>query len=281
LAGAPAVVSTIAMLVDGYDVPPLKRALYRAAIGLSERLSDGFIAESEAIRRVLVEEHGVPEAKVVRIYRGVELDAFTPESGAGLTLKQELGLDPEAPVVGTVGRLVYQKAHEVLLQAAALVVKAAPETQFLIVGEGPLRSSLERRAAELGLKGCRFTGFRSDIPRLLSLMDVFALPSVLEGFPQVLLEALAAARPVVATRIDGVTELVEHGRHGLLVLPRDPVALSDAIALLLKDRGLARQLGETGRRLVEERFSLSLMVEEVDRFYRTLLQETRAPAWTG
>lgn len=274
LAGVPVVVSTIAMFVEGYDVHPLKRAFYRMGTLLSERLVDGFIAVSEAVRRVLLEQHRIPEEKVVTIYNsGVALDTFRPDGHEGSRLRRELGLDPEAPIVGTVGRLVYQKAQDVFLRAASLVVKAIPETQFLLVGEGPLRPSLEQLSRELGLASCRFAGFREDIPNTLSIMDVFALSSVLEGLPQVLLEALAAARPVVATRIDGITEVIQHGTTGLLVPPRDPTALADAIILLLKDQGLARRLGETGRKLVEERFALSRMVEEVDRFYTTLLQK--------
>ena len=274
LAGAPVAISTIAMFVEGYDVPLFKRALYGAAIRLSERLCDGFIAVSDAVRKVLVKGHRIPEEKVVTIYNsGVELDTFSPQDQDGLRLRRELGLDPEAPVVGTIGRLVYQKAHDVLLQAASLVVKAVPDAQFLIVGEGPLRPALERMVQELGLERCRFAGFRKDIPNLLSIMDVFVLSSILEGFPQVLLESLAAARPVVATRIDGVTEVIQHGTTGLLVPPRDPHALADAIISLLKDQGLARRLGEAGRKLVEERFAISRMVEEVDRFYTILLQK--------
>lgn len=273
LAGAPVLVSTIAMLVDGYEVSPLKRALYRAGIRLSERLADGFIAVSDAVRKTLVEDHGIPEAKVRRIYSGVELDAFTPGRQNGLASKRALGLDPEAPLVGTIGRLVYQKAHHVFLRAASLVASAIPDAQFLIVGDGPIRSSLEQLSQELGLRTCRFTGLREDVPELLSLMDVFALPSILEGLPRVLLEALAMARPVVAARIDGVTEVLEDRRTGLLVPPLDAVALAAAITRLLQDQALGRRLGEAGRKLVEDRFAVGRMVEEVDRFYTTLLRE--------
>lgn len=273
LAGAPVVVSTIAMFVEGYDTSPAKRALYRAALRLSERFCDGFIAVSDAVREVLVEGHRIPQEKVVRIYNGVELDVFTPGSQDGFQMKRELHLDPEAPVVGTIGRLVYQKAHDVFLQAAFLVVKAVPAAQFLIVGEGPLRPNLERMVEELGLERCSLAGFRADIPNMLSILDVFTLPSTVEGLPRVLLEALAAARPVVATRIDGVTEIVQHGLTGLVVPPRGPAALADAVISLLKDPGLARRLGEAGRKLVEERFAVSRMVEEVDRVYTTLLQK--------
>jgi glycosyltransferase involved in cell wall biosynthesis len=261
------------MFVEGYDVAPAKRALYRAGSRLSERFCDGFIAVSEAIRKVLVKAHRIPEEKVVRIYNGVELEAFRPGSLNGFRLKRELGLDPEAPLVGTIGRLVYQKAHDVFLQAASLVGQAVPGAQFLIVGEGPLRPRLERMVDELGLRTCHFAGFRADIPNLLSIMDVFALPSILEGLPRVLLEALAMARAIVATRIDGVMEVAQHGVTALLVPPGDPAALADASISLLKDKELASRLGTAGRTLAEERFSVSRMVEEVDRFYTTLLRK--------
>ncbi len=273
LARAPAVVSTIAMFVEGYDAPPVKRALYRAGDRLSERFCDRFIAVSDAIRRVLIEGHRIPEERVVRIYNAVELEAFRPGGQNGFRLRQEVGLDPEAPVVGTVGRLVYQKAHDMFLQAASLVAQAVPAAQFLIVGEGPLRPRLERMAEELRLRTCRFAGFRADIPDMLSIMDVFALSSILEGLPRVLLEALAMARAVVATSIDGITEVAQHGVTGLLVPPGQPAPLAAAIITLLKDQELASRLGKAGRRLVEERFALSRTVEEVERLYTVLLRE--------
>lgn len=273
MAGAPVVVSTTAMFVEGYDVPPLKRAVYRVGNRLSERFCDGFIAVSDAIRKVLVNGHRIPEDKVVRIYNGVELDTFRPQVQDGWKLKQELGFSPEAPIVGTIGRLVYQKAQDTFLQAASLVVQAVPDAQFLIVGEGPLRPSLERMVDELGLRRCRLVGFRSDIPNMLSIMDIFALSSILEGLPRVLLEALALARPVVATSIDGVTEIAQHEVTALLVPPRQPAALAHAIIALMKDQKLASRLGKAGRKLAEERFALSRAVKEVDRFYSTLLEK--------
>ena len=273
LARTPVIVSTIAMFVEGYEVSRVRRALYLVAARLTERFADGFIAVSDAIRKTLVGGHRIPEEKVVRIYSGVELEAFQPGGRDWFRVKRELGFDPEAPLVGTIGRLVYQKAHDVFLQAASLVAKAVPDVQFLIVGEGPLRPGLEVLSRELGLRSCRFVGFREDIPNTLSIMDVFVLSSVLEGLPRVLLEALAMARPVVATRLDGVTEVIQDGLTGLLVPPRDPAALADAIVSLLKDQDPARRLGQAGRKLVEERFAVSRMVAEVDRFYTTLLEK--------
>lgn len=274
LAGAPVIVSTIAMLVEGYDVSSLKRAVYRVGDRMSERLCDGFIAVSAAISKILVENHRIPEEKVVTIHNsGVELNIVEHGSHDELALRRELGLDPKGPIVGTIGRLVYQKAQHVFLHAAAHVVQAVPNAQFLIVGEGPLRPDLDRLSRELDLQTCRFLGFRQDIPRILSLMDVFALSSILEGFPQVLLEAMAAARPVVATQIDGVTEVVQHDVTGLLVPPQEPVALASAITSLLQDQGMAHRLAKAGRKLVEERFAVSRIVAEVDQFYSTLLKQ--------
>lgn len=273
LAGTPVVVSTVAMLVEGYDAPPLARFFYGAGDRLSERWCHGFIAVSEAVRRALVERHGIPAEKVATIYSGVELEAYRPEARNRDQLMADLRLDPGAPLVGTVGRLVYQKAHDVLLEAAAIVGEQAPRVQFLIVGEGPFRARLERLARERGLRTCRFAGLRADIPALLAIMDVFVLPSILEGLPRVLLEAWAAARPVVATRIDGVTEVAEHGVTALLVPPGQPRALAEAVLALLEDRELARRLGEAGRQLVQKSFALSRTVQEVGRFYDRLLHE--------
>jgi len=140
------------------------------------------------------------------------------------------------------------------------------------VGDGPFRRSLEGLSRELGIRACRFAGFREDVPRLLSLMDVFALPSILEGLPRVLLEALAMARPVVASGIDGTIEVVQHGGAGLLVRPRDPVALADAIVSLVKDSELGRRMGAAGRKLIEDQFAVERMVDAVEGFYTTLLE---------
>lgn len=272
LARVPAV-STIAMFAERFDVSRLRRLFYRLLSRLTERTCAGLIAESDAIRTTLLRDHGLPAARVVRIYRGVELDDGPGGAGATEALRASLGLPISAPVVGTVGRLVYQKAQDVFLRAAALVRREIPDARFLVVGEGPQRAALERLRGELGLDAvCRFTGFRRDVAALLGAMDVFTLPSILEGFPQVLLEALAQSRPVVATRIDGVTELIDDGVSGRLVPAGDAVALAAALIDLLQDRAQAEKLAQAGRQLVKARFSVTRMVQDVDAFYQAVLR---------
>ncbi|PYN99002.1 MAG: hypothetical protein DMD91_13780 [Candidatus Rokuibacteriota bacterium] len=270
LAGVP-VVSTIAMFAERFDVGRLRRFVYHLLSRATERMCAGLIAESDAIRTTLVREHGLPAARVVRIYRGVELDD-RPSAEATEYLRASLGLPVRAPVVGTVGRLVYQKAQDVFLRAAALVVQEIPDARFLVVGEGPQAAALERLRSQLGLDAaCRFTGFRRDVAALLGVMDVFTLPSILEGFPQVLLEAFAQSRPVVATRIDGVTELIEDHLNGRLVPSGDAAALAATLIELLQDRAQAGKLGQAGRRHAEEQFSVTRMVQDVETFYDNVL----------
>ncbi len=269
--GQPTVVSTVAMFVEGYDVSPWLRGLYGLAMGSTKQYCDRFVAVSEAIRRELVEGHGIPAEKVVRIYNGLEMDLYRSESPRSTELITELGLDPDRPVVGTVGRLVYQKAHSDLLRAAAIIQREVPEAQFLIVGEGPLRSELEQLSSSLGIRACRFAGFRSDVPDLLPTFDVFALSSVLEGLPRVLVEAMACARPCVATNIDGAREVIDDGVSGLLVPPESPEALAEAVVFLLERTDRAHSMAQAARSRAFEKFDLQRTVSEVDQLYREAL----------
>ena len=265
--GQPTVVSTVAMFVEGYDVSPWLRGLYGFAMGSTQRYCDRFIAVSEAIRRELIEGHGIPAEKVVRIYNGLEMDLYRSENPHREELLAGLGLDPARPVVGTVGRLVYQKAHADLLKAAAIVQREVPEVQFLVVGEGPLRGELEQLSGSLGIRACHFAGFRSDVPDILPTLDVFALSSVLEGLPRVLVEAMACARPCVATSIDGVSEVLEDGINGLLTPPHAPDALAAATVSLLKEPDRARSLARAARDRAFDQFDLRRTVNEVDQLY--------------
>jgi glycosyltransferase involved in cell wall biosynthesis len=164
----------------------------------------------------------------------------------------------------TPARLHQQKGHAYLLTAAALV----PDATFVLAGDGPLRAELEQRARELGVAGrCLFLGERADVPDLLAAADLFLLPSLWEGLPLSVLEAMAAGRPVVATAIGGTDEAVTDGVTGLLVPPRDPAAIAAAIARLRDDPGLAERLAAAGRARVEREFSSRATAERVMRIY--------------
>jgi len=144
------------------------------------------------------------------------------------------------------------------------------------VGDGPLRSELEDMIEELGLaENFVLAGFREDIPEVLAALDVLVLSSLREGLPMILLEGMAMARPVVATDIEGISEVVEHNRTGILVPPKDPQALAEGIITLLRDRDKARRMGQAGRKRVEERFSVEEMVRRTQEVYESVLEGTR------
>jgi len=238
---------------------PLSRWKYRACPGI--------VAVSRAIARVLAED-GIDAERVRLVYEGVP-DREAPPGGAEAL--QALGVPAGAPVVGNVAALTGHKDHATLLEAAAVVLRARPEVRFVVVGEGPLRGELAARTREGGLEGrVVFAGFRDDVDRLLAAFDVFCLSSRLEGLGTSLLDAMAFARPVVATAAGGMPEAVEDGVTGRVVPVRDPVALARALLDLLGDPGRRRVMGEAGRRRFLERFTADRMVEETLGVYEAL-----------
>jgi glycosyltransferase involved in cell wall biosynthesis len=227
---------------------------------LLTRWTDAFIALAEPHRRYLIEEVGLPEAKVRIIPNGIDLERFQlrlPDEN----LRRKLGLSAGAPVVGIVARLRSEKNIEMFLDVADKVSRELPTAQFLIVGDGPDRAALEARSERLGLGDqVRFLGNRDDIPELLSLMDVFLLTSHIEASPVSIREAFALGKPVVATRVGSVCEAVSDGNNGYLVAPGDAEAMTRRVVELLRDPGQARAMGHAGREYVERSASLETMV---------------------
>ncbi|RMF69750.1 MAG: glycosyltransferase [Calditrichaeota bacterium] len=242
----------------------LRRRLlaYRFAM----RFCDKVISVSRATARWLVEKRGLREEKVTVIPYGVNLQLFLPERN--LELRKQLGLPETSLVVGTVARLHPQKGHRYLIEAAGTIVARFPQARFVFVGDGDLRAELEAqvRARNLG-ENVLFLGFRSDVKDLLRTFDVFVLPSLYEGLPNVVLEAMATALPVVATSVDGTIELVQDGETGFLVPPEDPNALADKIGLLLSDEALRNEMGRKGRARVEREYSLEKQVSSFQELY--------------
>jgi glycosyltransferase involved in cell wall biosynthesis len=187
-------------------------------------------------------------------------------------LRASLGIPAEAKTIGVVARLIAYKGHRFFLQACQEIKRRHPRATFLLIGDGPEAGSLAALSRQLGLQeAVRFLGTRSDIPQLLSLLDVVALPSLEEGFPNVVLEAMAAGKPVVATRVGGTPEAVIHRETGLLVPPKDPRALADAILEVLDDPQRANAMGQAGCERVRKAFDLSRMVQEIEALYEELI----------
>ena len=202
------------------------------------------------------------------IVNGVDLTAFTSAKGDGRRVRREHGIPEDAPVCGIVARLTEAKDHRTLFAAVAIARETCPALHCLVVGDGELRDELERDAAARGLSGVvHFTGARDNIRDYLDAMDVFVLSSVTEGLAMTLLEAMAAARPVVATRVGGNPEVVEDGVTGRLVPPSDPTTLAGAIVSVLDQPDLARAMGDAGRARAGHRFGLNAMVREYQAVY--------------
>jgi glycosyltransferase involved in cell wall biosynthesis len=207
-------------------------------------------------------------AKLLPIPLGLELARFLDAESRRGELRRELALPPDAPLVGIVARLVPIKAHEDFLGAARVVLAERPETGFLIVGDGERRIELESLVDSLGLRpSVSFLGWRRDLERVYADLDVVALASRNEGSPVALIEALAAARPVVATAVGGVPEVVLDGKTGLLVPPSDPNALARAMLRLLGDPAFARRLGVAGQQHVYPRYDSRRLVDDMRALY--------------
>ncbi len=243
---------------------------------------DHLIAVSRAIVRK-IEDEGRVGAPVSLIYNGVDLQRYADQEVC-CTLHAEYDIPDGAQIVGVVARLEPEKGHPTLLEAWPRVLASVPNAHLLIVGEGSQREALEDRATVLGLLGSprggarpsvTFTGRRDDIPAVTGALDVAVLPSYREAQGLSILEAMALSRPVVASAVGGIPEMVEDGRTGLLVAPRDPEALGIAIARLLTDHPLADTLARAGHDLVYERFCVEQMVRSVETVYDESVAEER------
>jgi glycosyltransferase involved in cell wall biosynthesis len=243
------------------------------------RVTDRIVAVGEDQRRELAAYGVAPPAKIVPIPLGLELEEMLDAEGERGKLKAELGLNGHSKLVGVVARLVPIKAHEVFLQAAARVRASAPEAHFLVIGDGERRAELGDLASTLGLADVvHFLGWRGDMKRVYADLDVVALSSNNEGSPVALIEAMAAARPVVATDVGGVAEVVRDGETGLLVPPRDSDALAAGLLEILRSPGRARAFGSAGRARVYPRHAAGRLVADVERLYLELARAKGLPA---
>ena len=220
---------------------------------------------AESIRRARVSPN-----RIEVIPNGIDLRSFKDDFDTD-EVRASLGIPAGVPVIGAVGRLDIQKGHERLIEAAKKVTDAGEDAFYVILGEGVERPRLEALVTDLGLSGrVLLPGYRSDIRPYLAMMDVFAMPSRREGTPMALLEAMAMRRPVVATAVGGVPDVLRDGMDGL-VLPENGAGLSDALLKLLRDPAFARQMARIGRRRVETEFSSLRMAGRYEDVYRRCL----------
>jgi glycosyltransferase involved in cell wall biosynthesis len=242
----------------------------RQADRISALLCSRIICISKAVKAFVHEQMDVPLSRLNVVYYGLEAPVSSyPPTG----LRKTLGIKVTDPLVGIVGRLIEQKGHIYMLEAMRLILDSIPAVHLVFVGDGELRRHLEAVSTTLGIKPhVHFLGYRTDVSSLMSEFDIVAVPSLFEGFGLVLLEGMAACKPIVASRVSAIPEILANGEAGLLVPPSDAKALAEAVLRLIKDPGLALSLGQRGARRLEQQFSVRKMIEDTARIYQSILQ---------
>jgi glycosyltransferase involved in cell wall biosynthesis len=239
---------------------------------INQDMATVMVAVSEQVRRQAVHQEGIRPDKVCVIANGIDFPlaaSLNPEARASLA--RSLGLKPGGCLVLSVGRLRVQKGHTYLLEAIPEVLDQFPDTIFAVAGEGELRADLEAKAQELGIAGAvRFLGNVANMAELLNIADLFVLPSLWEGLPLALLEAMMAGLPVVATQVEGVEEVIQSYQNGLLVPPADPEALRKAIIQLLEDDRQRAQLGQAAQATIINKFTVDRMCKAYEALFLSL-----------
>jgi glycosyltransferase involved in cell wall biosynthesis len=223
--------------------------------------------------------YSVPARRGVVVYDGIEEDVAAGAENAGEDVRSEFDIPVDAPLVGMMARVAPQKDFGTLARAAARILEVEPQTRFLIAGDcASAKNSAHYEEVRADLQACGvdgafiFTGLRSDVPRLMSALDVFVLSTHCEGFPLVILEAMACEKPVVATSVDGIPEIIEDGQTGLLFAHEDHESLATEVLDLLRDRSRAQRIGRAGRSLVRSAFNSRQFAASMNAVYEGLLR---------
>ena len=269
LAGTPLVLHT----PHGHDFYGYFGALTSRLVIMLERFAalfaDSMIVLTNIEKADMMKYRICRASKVRVVHSGLDFSIFARLKVDAVKKRAELRLGPEDLVVGMVGRLESIKGFEYFIDSAAIVSRQIPQARFLIVGEGSLHDELAARARDLNIEEkVFFTGWREDVPEILSVLDVLALASLNEAVGRVLLEAGAVGKPVVATEVGGVGEIIRNNETGILVPPRDPAAMAQAVITLLKDKAKRDEMGRRAKEWVRNNFNDRSMVEKLDEIYK-------------
>ncbi len=238
-------------------------------------LPDVVITTGEQIRQTLIKGYHLAEDHVFSIPTGVDTGRFFPRL-PDFTLKKELGLPEEASVITLAAVLRAKKRHELVVAAAPAILKKHPQVHFLFVGEGPRRNRIKEELRRHQMESFfLMTGHRDDIPGILSITDIGLITSEAEGVPQFLLQAMAMAKPVVATQVGGIPEIIESGVNGLLIPPENPQTLADAVIRLLDNKVCAARMGQKARELITGKYTSGQMAEQVYQVYLKMFEKNK------
>ncbi|MEI8386064.1 MAG: glycosyltransferase [Verrucomicrobiota bacterium] len=240
---------------------------------LSNRLASHVIAVSDSCRGFLIRREGVPPENITLIQNAIDLRRFSATCGTRAEAGKALGLPDNVPVVAAVGRLNPQKRFSLFIRVAAEVLKRHPGAVFLLAGEGPEEGMLRKLARESGLEErLHFCGYVPDARQVYLAADVLLMPSLFEGLPMTLLEAMAMRVPVVASALDGIAEVVDDGRDGFLVPSGDAKIFCERVCQLIENPSLARDMGAAASEKISRRFSAGRMCREVEQIYDRFLK---------
>ncbi|MEA3399796.1 MAG: glycosyltransferase family 4 protein [Armatimonadota bacterium] len=255
------------------DVSRWRQVLYLLAERLAGRITDILICTCDSERELAVRHRIVPPGRAVVVRTGVDLRVFHPGS-EGHRVRREMDLPDRHRLVGSVGAMVEQKGHRFLVEAAPLVLEEMPHTTFVLAGDGALRAELQERAAALALgRRMRFLGHRDDVPRILAALDLFVMPSLWEGMPYALVEAMAVGLPVVGSAVPGIVDLIEPGRTGWLAPPADAEGLAAGILQALREEGVSARMAQAGRDLVVREHSRERMLAALAGIYERVAED--------
>lgn len=271
-------ISNVPIIISTEHIMGMESSLRILVNRLTSTFVTKYIVVSEAVGGFLNKNVKIRPCKISTVLNGIEYNNFKISLIAQEKLKEQFGLTTSQEVIGTIARLHRQKGHIYLLHAITKVVKVFPNAKFLVVGDGPLKYKLEELAHKLGIgNNVIFTGNQKDISTILSLINIFVLPSLWEGLPITILEAMAMKKPVVVTNVSGNPEVVIDNITGILVPPKEPTLLAEAILRLLRDKGLSLKLGEAGYQRGKEKFSKEQMIAKTAMIYDELLKEKHLP----
>ena len=266
--------------VHTLDVFPEKKSAWgrmKLRWFLLGKFCDRVIAVSEKTRLHYLQSGGLPPDKVITLYNGVDISRFKiMDATQTAKLKQELHLPLNSKIIITVAVLREPKGIQFMIRALPAILEQCPDVHYLIVGDGEHGAALTDLVTALAIKNhVTFAGHRTDIPDLLACCDIFVLPTLKDALPTVLIEALAAERPIVASNVGGVPEIIENGVNGLLVPSGDPSKLAEACLKLLKDNEFSRQIVLAGNKTVQQRFNIGSQIEQLSKMYEELTSHAK------
>ena len=268
LAGVPVIIASVH---DNYRTDKrLKRIIMNRILS---KITDKIVAVSEDVKKDILRYDSIDPSKIEVIPNGIDVERFNPERNT-TDIRKEFSLEEDDIVIGFIGRIVPAKGLEYLLNALPYLKEEFKNIKLLIVGEGSLVEELKERAKKNNIfDNILFTGRRRDIPEILASINIFVMPSIAEGLPNALLEAMAMGKPIVTTEVGGIPEIVKNGFNGLLVPPRDTVSLSKAIKELISNDQLATKMGQAARDLVRDNLSIKAIAQKWQSIYLSILKE--------